>query len=75
MLIAENEENWDSLYLDLVSCVQILQTLEKLEDEKNMKDMKSELQRANSLITKNNNIEEQRKSQVKNLEQKLTNMH
>ena len=75
MLIAENEENWDSLYLDLVSCVQILQTLEKSEDEKNMKDMKSELQRANSLITKNNNIEEQRKSQVKNLEQKLTNMH
>ena len=33
-LLEEHEENWESIYFDLISCVQLLQDLEKQEDEK-----------------------------------------
>ena len=70
----KNEEAWENLYLDLVTCITMLRSLENTQHVKAQQDLQTNLTKANTQITKQSNFEEQRKGQIKNLQEKLVNL-
>ena len=74
LLLASHEETWNSLYLDLISCIELMKTLERQEDDATVENMREELSKVKAHVTKQTNIEESRSRQVKNLHEKLSNL-
>ena len=52
LLLASHEETWNSLYLDLISCIELMKTLERQEDDATVENMREELSKVKAHVTK-----------------------